>query len=172
MDLLKKRLLSGETVTFSNEEYQLGLKTDDPNLRGGKVFYKESPSWVQGYKIWFNGALIHHCKTWKSFERRLNILIEKWNLKEGSLDHKWDIEVTTDLIDELAAKLAKDGNPDAKEVELYNAACYRLDNLFEKHKHEFPSEYEFDVSESMKGFIYQWYYGLTREEKEALKYYL
>jgi len=35
----------------------------------------------ENFKIWFNGELLHSSKTLKSFEKRLNILIEKWNLK-------------------------------------------------------------------------------------------
>ena len=39
-------------------------------------------TWANGFSIEFNGKNIHHSKTFKSFENRLNKLINKWDLEE------------------------------------------------------------------------------------------
>jgi hypothetical protein len=79
---LKNRLKQGEIIRLNNEEHQFSIGDDDVSharLHFTKK-YDWGPSWAHGWHIWFNGKLIHHSKTFKSFEKRLTKLIEKWDL--------------------------------------------------------------------------------------------
>jgi hypothetical protein len=75
-----RQLKEGEIFFFNNEEHQISIEDDD--IRQAKVLWQDGGKnqWRTGFCIWFNGALLHHSKTFKSMEKRLNILIEKWNL--------------------------------------------------------------------------------------------
>ena len=78
---LKQRLKQGEVIRLNNEEHQFSIGDDD--IRCGRLHFEEcGRSWENGWHIWFNGRLIHHSKTFKSFEKRLEVLIEKWSLLE------------------------------------------------------------------------------------------
>jgi hypothetical protein len=78
---LKQRLTTGEIIRLNNEEHQFSIGDDD--VRCARLHFEEhSPSWANGWHIWFNGELIHNSKTFKSFEKRLTKLIEKWSLLE------------------------------------------------------------------------------------------
>lgn len=70
----EKDLRKGLTLRFET--------TDTEDFRAAELSFEESKhTWATGFKIWFNGALIHSSKTFKPAENRLNRLIEKWNLK-------------------------------------------------------------------------------------------
>ncbi len=77
---MKKRLKNGEIILLTNEEFQTSIGDDD--VRVARLNFKDGlPSWANGWTIEFNGELLHHSKTFKSFENRLKKLVEKWNLK-------------------------------------------------------------------------------------------
>mgnify|MGYP003146116988 FL=1 len=76
---LKNRLKQGEVIRLSNEEHQFSIGDDD--VRHARLHFEDwGTSWAHGWHIWFNCKLIHHSKTFKSFEKRLTKLIEKWDL--------------------------------------------------------------------------------------------
>ena len=79
----QQELKSGKQFLFNNENHQIMIGDDD--IRSAMICFDGEdsglPSWGHGFKIWFNGALIHSCKTFKSLESRLGKLIEKWNLE-------------------------------------------------------------------------------------------
>lgn len=77
---MKEKLLKGEMIRMSNEEYQTSIGGDD--IRIAEISFEESVDSKEYYKIFFNGCLIHMSKTFKPFEKRLKQLVEKWNLKE------------------------------------------------------------------------------------------
>ena len=72
MDNLKARLKEEEIVlsNLNNDLAILKLRNESGN------------TWANGFSIEFNGKNIHHSKTFKSFENRLNKLINKWDLEE------------------------------------------------------------------------------------------
>ena len=72
METLEEKLKSFDKVIFKNEGESLEAE----------CFFDNSNNWTRGFKIWFNGKLIHSTKTFKPLEKRLNKLIEKWDLKE------------------------------------------------------------------------------------------
>lgn len=78
--MTQAELLFGNQFLYSNEAYQISIENDD--IRSARVFYEENKrhTWATGYKIEFNGKLIHSSKTFPSMMRRLNTLIAKWNL--------------------------------------------------------------------------------------------
>jgi hypothetical protein len=80
MENLKKRLKYGYVITLSNESFQESVGQDD--VRIAELRQRQNHSWANGFIIEFNGEIIHHSKTFNSFEKRLNKLIEKWNLEE------------------------------------------------------------------------------------------
>ncbi len=77
-----QELKSGESFFFNNELWCLSNESDD--LRQAEVVFKtDGPSWSRGFRLWFNGKLLHTSKTFKSLETRLNKLRFKWNLEES-----------------------------------------------------------------------------------------
>jgi hypothetical protein len=66
---------------MSNEVHQESIGDDDIRFATLRL-HTGQPSWANGYSIEFNGAMLHHSKTYKSFENRLRVLTDKWNLKE------------------------------------------------------------------------------------------
>lgn len=81
---LKQRLKDGEKIFFNNEAHQISIGNDD--IRQAEVWYhteERMRSWMNGWKIWFNGAMICNVRTWEAFNKRLNKLIQDWNLVEG-----------------------------------------------------------------------------------------
>jgi len=75
--------MNGKVFFFNNQDFQEGIENDD--IREATVFFEEhKQSWATGFKIVFNGALLHSSKTFASMEKRLNKLITKWNLIEGN----------------------------------------------------------------------------------------
>ncbi len=76
----KQELLTGKEFTFSNEEHQNNIKSDD--IRNAIVWFDFSGGWYGGFKIEFNGMLLHKSQTFTSMQTRLNKLIKDWNLKE------------------------------------------------------------------------------------------
>ena len=76
-----QELKSGESFFFNNELWCEGNESDD--FRQAKVYFKDhGPLWSRGFYLWFNGALLHTSKTFKSLENRLSKLVLKWNLEE------------------------------------------------------------------------------------------
>lgn len=83
----------GKTFIFSNEKYQESIQNDD--VRSAEVSWEEVPNhpWATGFKIYFNCSLIHSSKTFKSCERKLNSLIDKWHLElDDILDENGESE--------------------------------------------------------------------------------
>lgn len=78
----KQELASGKRFKFSNEEWCEQTQSDD--IRDCEAWFDgESsglPLWGHGFKIIFNCKLVISAKTFKSFERKLNQLVETWNL--------------------------------------------------------------------------------------------
>ena len=80
METLKEKLLSGEEVLFNNESWCEQNVSDDFR-QASLSFTDHGPTWSHGFKLWFNGQLLHAPKTFKSLENRLSKLSEKWNLE-------------------------------------------------------------------------------------------
>ena len=77
---MKTQLLQGRRFLYNNENYCIEHESDD--FRGAEVWHeKSSHTWLQGFKIMFNGELVHCSKTFVSMNKRLNQLIIKWNLE-------------------------------------------------------------------------------------------
>ena len=84
---MKKRLTFGETIIFTNE--RLLEKTGGDHLNGADCWYlddMDTPNWSVGFKITFNGQLVHSTKTFPPFQRKLNELIERYTLAETKLE--------------------------------------------------------------------------------------
>ena len=79
--MTKNDLLNGKRFMLDNEEYQAMIENDD--IRSAEIYHEDPPgsSWATGFKIWFNGKLIHSSKTFPAFKKRLEKLIYDWNLK-------------------------------------------------------------------------------------------
>lgn len=73
-------LKKGTRFLFDNERHQTSIGKDD--IRCAEVFFEESKtqSWVTGFKIMFNGALIHSSKTFWPLKKRLDRLVNDWEL--------------------------------------------------------------------------------------------
>ena len=79
-NLTTKDLKAGKEVRLSNEAHQISIGGDD--VREAKVrFSKTSHSWGDGFQLWFNGQLIHSCKTLCSLKKQLRKLIQTWSLE-------------------------------------------------------------------------------------------
>lgn len=78
--MTKQELIEGKRFVFNNESHQVKIGSDD--IRSAEVFFKQSgETWLTGFKIVFNGQLIHSSKTFSAMQKMLNKLIEKWNLE-------------------------------------------------------------------------------------------
>lgn len=77
MENLKERLKAGEVVSFDNS------KANPDDHRTAECSFRDSSSniWANGFKIDFNGELLISTKCFKTFNRRLDKLKEKWNLE-------------------------------------------------------------------------------------------
>ena len=80
MKNLKNRLKKEFVITLSNERFQESIGNDD--IRIAELRQIQDHSWANGFTIEFNGEVLHSSKTFSSFQKRLNKLIEKWNLEE------------------------------------------------------------------------------------------
>ena len=76
--MTEKELIDGKRFFFNNEDYQNSIGGDD--IREATVWHDYFPNWAKGFKILFNGRIIHTNKTFKSLENKLNRLIDKWHL--------------------------------------------------------------------------------------------
>lgn len=79
--MTQRKLKDGEVFKFDNEEFQTSIQGDDIRCATVWLDKNKRQAWQNGFKIHFNGVLIHTCKGFQSLEHRLNRLIEKWNLK-------------------------------------------------------------------------------------------
>lgn len=80
--MTKQDLLNEQRFSFSNEEFQESNGEDD--IRIATCFFIDHGlrnSWATGFKIEFNGQLVHSSKTFDSMQNKLNKLIGKWHLK-------------------------------------------------------------------------------------------
>jgi hypothetical protein len=79
--MTKQELLKGTKFIFSNEKYQVEIENDD--IREAECYYINNPKYQFeiGYKIWFNGKLIHSSKSYPAFERRFLQLQKDWHLE-------------------------------------------------------------------------------------------
>ena len=76
-----QELKSGESFFFNNELWCESNESDD--VRQATVLLNNSvPNWAHGFQLWFNGELLHSCKTFQSLKNRLDKLVLKWNLEE------------------------------------------------------------------------------------------
>ena len=76
----KKDLMNGIEFFFNNEDYQISIQNDD--IRQATITY----NWLLNcFIIWFNGKIIHSTKSFNSMKKRLEKLINDWNLTEGEL---------------------------------------------------------------------------------------
>ena len=75
-----KELKAGKRFCFDNSAFQESIRGND--LRGAEIWHDSNlPGWISGFKIQFNGQLVHSSKTFKSMLSRLNKLINTWNLE-------------------------------------------------------------------------------------------
>lgn len=81
MEKLERDLRNGKVIILSNENFQNSILNDD--IREASLRYDdgEGHSWTKGFNIQFNGVLLHSSKTFIPMEKRLNTLINKWNLE-------------------------------------------------------------------------------------------
>lgn len=81
--MTKQELLNGTRFIFDNENWCIENESDD--IRSAEVWFDNGENhkrqWGIGFKIWFNGMLIHSCKTFSSLDRKLNSLCGAWNLE-------------------------------------------------------------------------------------------
>ena len=81
---LKEFRAKGGEIHFSNENHQHSIGSND--VRTATVTDNTQnmtkPNWARTFGIWFNGELIYSSKTYVSMRKRLNKLIDKWNLEE------------------------------------------------------------------------------------------
>jgi hypothetical protein len=78
VELTEKELRNGTEFFFNNDVHQMNIGDDD--IRQAKVWFDGSVSWATGFKIFFNGELIHSSKTFKSMKKRLDKLVADWSL--------------------------------------------------------------------------------------------
>jgi len=68
---LKKRLENGDEISFSNESTFAHIECSHGQTVGGSM----------EFKIWMNCRFIHLSKTFGSFQRKLNQLIDEHDLE-------------------------------------------------------------------------------------------
>lgn len=79
---MKQRLLDGQALLFSNEEFQ--MKNNQPDITEAALWFEDDPTmpnWARGFQLWIGMEQVHSCKTWVSMEKRLRLLMEEYNLK-------------------------------------------------------------------------------------------
>ena len=75
---LKGQLTAGKIIHFNNDQWCEENLSDD--MRGGRIEHRECFRTLF-FQIWFNGTLIHSSKTWKSCEKKMDDLFQKWGCK-------------------------------------------------------------------------------------------
>tara|TARA_R110000824_G_scaffold286252_4_gene474426 strand:- start:1518 stop:1772 length:255 start_codon:yes stop_codon:yes gene_type:complete len=73
---MKKELIKGSIVNFDNEKFCEEKGID--NLNCGHIVYAKQFG-IMRFVTWFNGRIIHSSQTWKSSEKNMNKLFDKWN---------------------------------------------------------------------------------------------
>ena len=73
----KNQLLKGTKFVFDNERFQIAIKNDD--VRSAICYFNKKI--FVGYKIWFNGKIIHSSKTYEPFKNRFEKLQKDWHLE-------------------------------------------------------------------------------------------
>lgn len=104
--MTEKELRSGKVFTYSNEDYQLSINSDD--IREAEVSFKDSTSGNR-FNIVFNGKLIHSSKTFSSLMNRFEKLKDKWNLELKEVED----DSTDDIIhtyESFVDKVYEDGD--------------------------------------------------------------
>ena len=76
---MKQELINGKHFHFSNENHCINTESDD--IRGAECWFNPVSGWLGGFKIEFNGELIHSSKTFTAFKKRLDKLISDWHLE-------------------------------------------------------------------------------------------
>jgi hypothetical protein len=81
---MKKNLMSGMRYIYHNENWCVQQESDQ--YYGAEVWFASAKDcsrnmWARGFKIRFNGMLIHSSVTFPSMERKLNGLIVKYHLE-------------------------------------------------------------------------------------------
>ncbi len=79
MNNLKQQLEQGLIAHFDNEQWCEDFESDD--FRGGRVEFRRFFGVNKEFAIWFNGTIVHSCKTFKSCERKLNELFDRFGCK-------------------------------------------------------------------------------------------
>lgn len=80
MEFTQQLLKDGKCFHFDNEQHCIDNNEDD--FRGAHIWFnQEGPSWSHGFKIMFNGKLIHSSKTFKSLQKRFDLLKNRWFLQ-------------------------------------------------------------------------------------------
>ena len=85
-EITKQDLTNGEQFTFSNEAHQIRNGSDD--IREATVMFREhdKQSWATGFKIEFNGKLVHSSKTFPPMIKKLQKLVNEWHLEPCESD--------------------------------------------------------------------------------------
>lgn len=81
MENLKELLKQGQTIIFDNDAFCNENQSDDFRIAQCHFVNEKINTWANGFKIEFNGKLIHSSKTFKSFENKLNELKRCWTLE-------------------------------------------------------------------------------------------
>ena len=76
---MKTELLNGKHFSLNNENWCVENESDD--FRGADVWFDQSGGWKGGFKILFNGELVHCSKTFPSLKKKLDSLISRWHLE-------------------------------------------------------------------------------------------
>ena len=76
---MKQQLINGKHFHFNNENHC--INTDNDDIRGAECWFNPVAGWLGGFKIEFNGSLIHSSKTFVAFKKRLDKLISDWHLE-------------------------------------------------------------------------------------------
>lgn len=75
-----KDLINGLRFNFDNEQDAINNNHDD--VRMGTIEYCDT----FGFTIWFNGTIIDSRKTFKSLEKRVDLLFNKWSLNWTTIE--------------------------------------------------------------------------------------
>lgn len=79
-EITEQSLKNGTIFHLDNQKHQEKIGGDD--IRSAEVSFDDSDeNWAKGFKIWFNGKLIHTSKTFKSLQNKLNELCDNWKLE-------------------------------------------------------------------------------------------
>ena len=81
---MKTNLMNGLRYIYDNDNYCVEQQIDD--FTAAEVWYSPDPGWRGGFKIYFNGQIVHASKTFAPMNNKLNKLISKYHLELKSTE--------------------------------------------------------------------------------------